>query len=275
MKVGFIGAGKVGQSFALYLFHQGVEISGFYSRNFVSSQTAAALIGCKAYETLDCLISHSDMVGITVNDDQIITVVDELSQIRQNLELKYFFHMSGVHNSDCLKKISGHVFTLHPLKAFPRIETSSEHFKKIFFSLENADEFVLSWISDVGLVTFEIQSEKKALYHTAAVILSNYMVSIIDFGLHQLDDIGIDRKLATEAMWPLIEDTLVNIKNLGTRRALTGPIARGDIETIKMHLSSMDPKSKQLYKAMGDYTLDMTDLDELTKIKMRTLFKEE
>ena len=275
MRVGFIGAGKVGQSFAWYLKHQGVDISGFYSRRMESSSAIASALNCKAFETIGALVEQSDMVGITVNDDQINVVVDSLINLGLDLKTKFFFHMSGVHNSESLKLLSERVFTLHPLKAFPKIETSSAHFQNIYFSLENADAFILKWTTDIGLKTFEIQSDKKVKYHAAAAILSNYMVSIIDFGLHQLDDVGLERRFALEAMWPLIEDTLTNIKKLGPKQALTGPIARGDIETIKMHLSCLDAESRELYKSLGKYTLTLVDLDVSTNLAIQSLFEEE
>lgn len=262
MKLGFVGAGKVGASFSIYLNSRGEHITGFYSKSIEKCIEISKRIGCHSYASLFELVEASDMVAITVNDDQIHFVVEEILSLELDLKNKIFFHMSGVYGSHVLKELSPQVFSLHPLKAFPKIESSPDLFSDIYFSVENANDPILKWISKIGLNFFEIEAKQKTQYHAAAVILSNYLVALVDFGLSQLEAIGIDKALAFKAMRPLIQDTLSNIEKYGTHQALTGPIARGDIETVKKHLNSLDDKHDWLYKALGTYTLELADLDE-------------
>ena len=267
MKVGFIGAGKVGRSFAMFLSDKGFEVSGFYNR------TPKAGVYC--FDTLELLLQNSDVIGITVNDDEIANVVNQIASLEFDMSSKLIFHMSGAQDCSVLRQLCDRVFSLHPLKAFPQITNTSEVFEAIFFSLENPMPEVLEWVHQLGIKYFVVPSESKAKYHAAAAIVSNYLVSVIDFGLSQLLQIGIEPELAQKAFWPLIVDTIGNIERFGTKDALTGPIARGDVETIKKHLAVLSDGDQPLYKALGIYTLGMTNHNEELSNKLVELLKED
>lgn len=273
MKVGFIGSGKVGLSFGLLLKEKKVTLTGYYNRHFESAKQAAERIDGRAFETIEAIVLNSDMIGITVNDDQIDGVVDEIAGLNLDTTGKVFFHMSGAHDCLSLKKLSDDCFSLHPLKAFPKVVDSPSDFETVVFSLEGASQASRRWVDSLGIHYFEIQSSQKPLYHAAAVIVSNYLVSVIDFGIKQFTELGIDKSIAMKALWPLITGTLSNIESLGTEKALTGPIVRGDIETVEKHLFAMDALSKPLYKALGKYTLSMTTHDGDLYEQMRKLFE--
>ncbi len=272
MKVGFIGSGKVGITFGRFLNDQKVTLSGYYSKRLESSQQAALSLNCRAFETLAEIVSQSDMIGITVNDDQIDVVVDAIAALKIDTSKKVFFHMSGARDCLTLKKLSDDCFSLHPLKAFPHVVDTPDAFEGVFFSLEGATQGTRKWVDSLEINYFEIQSSQKALYHAAAVIVSNYLVAVIDFGLKQFDEMGIDKSLAMKALWPLITGTLSNIGSLGTKKALTGPIVRGDSETIGKHLTVLNANSKELYKALGQYTLSMTQQDDEAHQRLSKLF---
>lgn len=274
MKVGFIGSGKVGTSFGIFLYARKIPLSGYYNRNIESAKQAASKLSCQAFETLEALILQSDMIGITVNDDQIDNVIDDIVALNVELSEKVFFHMSGAHDSTTLKKLNANSFSLHPLKAFPLVAESASDFKSVVFSLEGATKVSREWVDSLDIDYFEIQSDQKALYHAAAVIVSNYLVTVIDFGLNQFSEMGLDKSAAMKALWPLISGTITNIESLGTEKALTGPIVRGDCETIEKHLSVLDVNSKALYKALGKHTLTMTQHEEALQQRMSKLFEE-
>ena len=274
MKIGYIGAGKVGQSIGLLMFSKGVQISGYYSKTKQSAQDASKRFAGVAFDTLKQLVIASDIIGITVNDDQINQVVDDISKLNHNLEEKLFFHMSGAHDATYLKKICSNAFSLHPLRAFPEVVTSPEAFDDTYFSLEGANDYVREWVNQLNLLHFEIRSNQKAQYHSAAVIVSNYLISVLDFGFKQFKDIGLSDALIMKSLWPLITNTIQNVEKFGSTNALTGPIVRGDIETIQRHLDVLDPSSKHLYKALGQYTLSMTQHDGKLRQQLSALFEE-
>lgn len=274
MKVGFIGSGKVGTSFGKFLYAKKVPLSGYYSRHLETARQTAKQLACQAFETLEALVLQSDLIAITVNDDQIDNVVDDLVALNLDLSDKMFFHMSGAHDSLTLKKLNDNSFSLHPLKAFPQIVESASAFESVVFSLEGATQISRNWVESLEIDYFEIQSGQKALYHAAAVIVSNYLVTVIDFGLNQFTEMGLDKAAAMKALWPLISGTITNIESFGTEKALTGPIVRGDCETIEKHLAVLDANSRALYKALGRHTLTMTQHEDALQQRLSKLFEE-
>ncbi|GAB6106324.1 Rossmann-like and DUF2520 domain-containing protein [Fusibacter bizertensis] len=258
MNIGFIGAGKVGQSLGLLFIEKDYRLTGFYSRHADNCIIDSRLSEISLYSDLSKIIYDSDVVGITVPDDQIDLVVAEIANLPIDLTAKFFFHTSGAHTIDSLRKISHNVFSMHPLMAFPQVISDLRSFNAIYFGIENLNAFKETGLDQVATHYFEIQSDQKAKYHAAAAIVSNYLVAVIDFGLSQFMELGLDSKEAQKALWPLILNTIENVNSLGTKIALTGPIARGDISTIEAHLNALSQEVLPLYKALGRYTLQMT-----------------
>ena len=195
-------------------------------------------------------------------------------ELIENLEDKLIFHTSGAHDASILKPLKAHAFSLHPLKAFSRVIEDAKELKDIYFSLESADDTVKHWVDGLGISYFEIDSKDKKKYHAGAAIVSNYLVAVLDFGMKQFKQIGIDEQIAQKALWPLITGSLDNIERFGTQSALTGPIVRGDINTLKKHLEVLDLNLQPLYKQLGLYTLSMTQHDDETRLKLESLLKE-
>lgn len=274
MNVGFIGAGKVGLSLAKVVSHTSPQHIRFFGRHFTETLKTTKEHGFEACETLKDMVMTSDVIGITVQDDHIEHVVLDLVQLGVNLEDKLIFHTSGVHDVSILKPLKAHIFSLHPLKAFSRVVEDSEELKRIYFSLESADLSAKQWVETLGISYFEIASEDKKKYHAGAAIVSNYLVAVLDFGMKQFMDIGIDEQTALKALWPLITGSLNNIQRFGTRSALTGPIVRGDMNTINKHLEVLDLNLHPLYKELGLYALSMTQHDDETRSKLESLLKE-
>jgi predicted short-subunit dehydrogenase-like oxidoreductase (DUF2520 family) len=90
---------------------------------------------------------------------------------------------------------------------------------------EMAEKLSCRWI--------ELKAEDKVIYHAAAVIAGNYLVTLVKLADDLWETFGIPREQATQALLPLLKGTLNNIENVGIPQALTGPIARGDTETVK------------------------------------------
>ncbi len=153
--------------------------------------------------------------------------------------------------------------SIHPLQT---IATPSEGIRNISGSLfaidgnEKAFNIAEKIVNDLDGTPFIIDSDKKPLYHLAAVIVCNYFVTLMDVGTNLMKEINIDEKMATEGLIKLVKGTLNNIERLGTVEALTGPISRGDIDTIKDHITAIkkySPSTMNLYKTLGKYTTDL------------------
>jgi predicted short-subunit dehydrogenase-like oxidoreductase (DUF2520 family) len=105
-----------------------------------------------------------------------------------------------------------------------------------------------------------IPTEGKTLYHAAAVMACNYLVALEDAALELAEAAGIARDEALEALLPLVKGTLSNLEKVGIPDCLTGPIARGDAETVRQHLRAIGerlPGLLALYKLLGRRTLEV------------------
>ena len=88
--------------------------------------------------------------------------------------------------------------------------------------------------------------------------MSNFFVALVDFGLRYYQALGADKEEALKAVLPLIKGTLANIESAGIPDALTGPIMRGDVETVKGHLQAMRsaaPELLPLYRELARHTV--------------------
>jgi len=266
MKIGFIGAGKVGTSLGNFFSQKGLSVSGYYSRTRSSSERSARLTGSVLFEDLDSVIKSSEVVFITTGDDAIPEVVNLLGQSPDLNENHTFVHTSGALSSDVFKlleKSGCGVASLHPIMTFSEVTTPIKDLEMTKFTLEGNNSGKVE-IQKILRTTnnefFIIDKESKILYHAAACVLSNYMVTLIDSGFQMLKKAGIDQEKISPAFLPLITATLNNVKKRGTVDALTGPMVRGDENTISKHLDaikSIMPEYLDLYETMGIATLNM------------------
>lgn len=275
MKVGFIGGGKVGTAFGKFLINHGIQVIGYNSRSKQSLDNAIQYTDTKPFNKVE-LIKTADVIFITVKDDQIQKVLEETIKNFDTLKGKTFIHMSGVHSSRVFLKAfkkGADVFALHPLQSVSIIDKAVKDFENTYFSIETMGsknkhiEKILTYIDNY----FEIDSNQKSVYHMAACVFSNYLTTLMDFGLELTSSIGIDKDQAFEAMLPLINGTIKNIQEDGIEHSLTGPLARGDIETIKTHLKSykdFNQEYEDFYRMMGLKTLDYIEKNNIQKTKM-------
>ncbi|WP_202709217.1 DUF2520 domain-containing protein [Sporosalibacterium faouarense] len=287
MKIGFIGAGKVGTAFGIYLNNQGFAIHGYHSRTIESAQRAADLTDSIAENTIDKLVKNSDIIFITTNDDEIASICNFL--VEENLLSKgqILVHMSGASSSKIFhraKEKGCSVYSLHPLQSFADIEKAVKDLKNTVFSLEGDEDkidILENMLKSMGNSYFKIESDEKPIYHAAACVVSNYLVSLMDYGLSLFESIGINKTDGFKALHPLIEGSIKNIYELGTEQALTGPIVRGDTETILKHLKAIQNKkadSLKLYQTLGLETLNLAKRaklrDENKEKELENILKE-
>ncbi|WP_168198198.1 Rossmann-like and DUF2520 domain-containing protein [Crassaminicella thermophila] len=272
MKIGFIGAGKVGTAFGIYLKNNGFEVCGYYSKTFASAQQAAMLTNSKAVVCVDEIVNTSEILFITTSDDAIEKVCNDLAQKNLLHKGQIIVHMSGAASSNILreaKKKGCFIYSMHPLQAFADIEKAVEDLKSTVFSIEGDQEkfeVMENILKKLGNTYFKLTQEQKSIYHMTACVVSNYLVTLMDYGLSLFLSIGIDEEEGYKALYPLIEGTIKNIYNLGTKNALTGPIARGDIGTVQKHieaLKNIKPDCLEFYKFLGLKTAELAEKKDI------------
>lgn len=284
MNIGIIGAGRLGTSFALFMAQKGYKVTGFYSRTYESAQRSAALVGepCKAYEDLSAIIHDSSWIVITTHDGAIPQVVKEIVENKMNLNHKIVFHMSGVSTSTILKpliSLGAEIASLHPLQTFADPVSGAKGIEIAYFSLEGTNvavETIKRELIHLNLRHFIITAEQKPLYHAAASIASNSLVAVVDYSLSLLEQAGIDRTKGVEALFPLMKTSLYNCKEKSPAKVLTGPIVRGDVETVALHVAEIKKQAPALlpfYCYLAQITLEtavkeqFSDKEKIEKIQ--------
>lgn len=267
MKIGFIGAGKVATAFGRHLHTHGITISGYFDRHPEKSAHACRCTLSTFFQDALQVAQNSDIILITTRDDQIKAVCDDLCRADAIRAHHLVGHMSGAHSSLLLSEAAtkgAALFSLHPLQAFAQEEKALTDLPNTYFSLEGADPrlaAVEKLMERTGNRCFRLAPEHKSLYHLAACVLSNYLVTLMDFGLAVLEKGGIAPQEGFQAMLPLIQGTIANIAQLGPARALTGPIARGDATTIRRHMEALKihgaDQWREMYAWLGLKTLEL------------------
>lgn len=278
-KVGIIGAGVVGTAIGVVLHDKGYEITGVHDIKSESTTTLVERIGCATFSSPQEVSRSSDILFITTSDTAIQDVVDQLANKGAFHTGQVVVHMSGAQTSGILEKAKGfgaRVLSLHPLQSFAGLEQAIQNIPGSIFSIEGDEDTYPMGTSIVEKLEgeyFFIDKKAKPLYHAGACVVSNYLVTLVDFGITLLEVAGVPRKLAARALLPLIQGTVRNVENIGLPDALTGPISRGDQGTVLNHLSCMQqtcPELLHLYSWLGYYTaqiaLDKGTID-LTQMK--------
>lgn len=154
--------------------------------------------------------------------------------------------------------------TLHPLQSFSSPSHGLATLPGCAFAV-SGDTRALEWARHIaetaGGHTAQIEPSERALYHAAAVIASNYSVSLLDAaGTLMSAATGLEADASLRMLGPLVRTSIENAFAQGTATALTGPIARGDFETVALHLKALgttSPSIRDLYIAAGFHTLKL------------------
>lgn len=262
MKTGFIGAGKVGCSLGKYLSIRGMKVTGYYDRNTEYAKEASQFTETKAFESIESILSESDVLFITVPDGLIREVFEEVSAFP--IEGKYICHCSGsISSEDAFPGIGStgaYEYSVHPLLAVSsRFETYQE-LTDAFFTLEGNPSH-LSDMSDyltrAGIKHQIIDPAAKSRYHLAAVFSSNLVLSLIGEGIGLLQECGFTEPDARAALRTLVLGNVQHAVDSGPAAALTGPVERGDIATIQRHLDLLSAEDQQLYRLLSKKLLPL------------------
>ncbi len=264
--VAVIGAGNTGKVLALALKKQGYKIAAAFSRTPASREAAAEMLCCPVFKNPTEAAGGADIVLLTTPDSVIEEVCNEIASGGGFHSGQVVLHTSGAHSSTILhsaREQGVRVLSLHPLQTFPEVEAGLRSLKGTYFTMEGdegAARMAAEMVEAMGGETIAIPTEMKPLYHAAACVACNYLVALLDAALKMFQCAGVPPGKAMEALLPIMNCTLYNVKELGTEKALTGPIARGDISTVKSHLQSMEehiPELLPLYKHLGLQTVEL------------------
>ena len=256
MHTGIIGAGKVGCSLGKYFVLHGLSLSGFFDADIHAAQTAADFAGADFEEKLEDLVRKSDALFLTVPDGRITIVWDQVKELP--IEGKFICHCSGALSAkDAFPGIADRGafgYSIHPLFAVSDRFHSYKELSNAYFTiegdrrhLEDVKDFFASFGNPVRL----IGAEDKVKYHCAAAICSNQVIALIEESLMLLGECGFDEDSALAALRPLIAGNVNKVLENGCVNSLTGPVERGDAQTVRKHLSCLSDSDRKLYALLS------------------------
>lgn len=262
-----VGAGPVATALAGALRLAGVPVLGLWARRAAQARAAGSTAGVAAFSSAppDILL-ECEVVILAVADAATAEVATMLAGTGLIGKRHVLLHCAG---SAAAKEVFGDVAsqvkgigTLHPLSAIADAKTSMRALRGTVFGVEGDDvgrATAERLSSALGGVPLPLDSSMMAAYHAAAAIASNYVVAAIDAAASILASAGVPADKAARALVPLAEGALRNVSAHGTTAGLTGPIRRGDAETIRKHLDALrgKPDLVETYRALARRALEI------------------
>ena len=280
LSLGIIGSGKVGSTLAQLWFRAGYEIRAIYNRSPDKAYALAKSINSEVMEDPYQVLARSEIVFLTVPDNEIEHVVQKLSNA-SDLSGKAFVHTSGSIGVEAMHSLFNQgalVGSLHPIFPFADIQSSIENLPGAVFAIETDNHLLHDWLEELVAVlkgkTLSVPVGRKAYYHAALAISSNYTVTLYAIAQHMLGQLNANPENIMQALNVLLRATTNNIEILGIPDALTGPLSRGDTRTIRAHLEAIeDPVLRDVYCGLATLTypildqrgIDITQIEEALK----------
>jgi predicted short-subunit dehydrogenase-like oxidoreductase (DUF2520 family) len=257
--VAVIGPGAVGRTLGRLLRRAGfpVVVAG---RRPATARAGARWIGAPCLPDPAAAARRADWILLTVPDDAIAPAARALATAGALRPGQVVMHTCGLHGSDLLapaRRAGAAVASLHPLHSFARPARSLRTVRGCTCAIEGDRRAVSAarrLARAVGGRPLPVDRPRKALYHASAVLASNDLVALFGAGIRLLRSAGVGRRDAERALRDLVEGTVGNLRRVGYPRALTGPVARGDVGTIRAHLRALRrfaPDLLPAYRAAG------------------------
>lgn len=267
-KVVFIGAGRVGTALAVHLARRGYPVLAVASRSRGSVDRFCVRLAAEGAwpEAVAGPVEaarRGEAVFITTPDQAIGEVMANLAAAGSFRPGQVVIHTSGALSSDILRPASdcgAATLSFHPLQSFATVERGIELLPGSTVVLDGDSaglEFGRELVAVFGGQALTIPSATKPLYHAAACLASNYLVTVLGLSLGLLARCGLPASDALRALMPLVRGTVENVAAVGIPAALTGPVERGDIEVLRGHLAAIArsaPHVDTVYRLLGAET---------------------
>ncbi|MFL5637822.1 MAG: Rossmann-like and DUF2520 domain-containing protein [Gemmatimonadaceae bacterium] len=259
-RVFIIGPGHVGRGLFRAFRASGIDVVGLHGKRPSAVATSSGAIPAE--------VAHANVVMLCVRDSQLDDAVGEVQVAAADGRLQrgtVVLHTSAIAEPRGLADLGQAGFpggTFHPLIPFSDPEVSAELLRKGWIGIdgENAAKNASRRLAaHIGARTLEIPPGKKPAYHAAAVISSNFPVVLASVAGRLLHDIGIPDSSAYQAVESLMSGALANMKQALPDDALTGPVVRGDAETVGKHLRGLQDHKSALavYRALSSAAVDI------------------
>lgn len=255
-----IGMGRLGGALTRAFCRAGLPVRSVYSRSKVTPPEGFSISGTFPAKKTQL----GKLVFITVSDSAIEEVSRQLAHLHSDFSSYTFVHCSGNEPADLLSSLrnkNAWTASFHPLQTFTP-QSGPETFRKIFFSMQGSSKAfpLLRKVADrIGAQAFEASHKQKETLHAAAVMASNYLITLLESAVETGAVSGLPEDQVKKVLFPLIETTLKNTRTGSFREMLTGPLMRGDIQTVENHLGLLQdfPGLSKIYRTLGSKTLEL------------------
>lgn len=228
LRVGIVGPGRVGTALARALRQTGVDVEGPVGR------------GARP--------SRCDAIVLCVPDAEITAAAEIVTAAAP-----FVGHTSGATPLSALAHAGVPGFGLHPLQSFAHPGVSFEGAgAAVAGTTPEALAFATALAERLGMRPFEIDDEGRAAYHAAASVASNFLVTLQAAAETLARGAGLSREDARALLMPLVRQTVENVAELGPEAALTGPVARGDEETVAAQRAAVAEAAPELVELFDE-----------------------
>lgn len=264
-RTAIVGTGRVAQAFGRLLTDAGAAPVAVSGRITDHVHRAAAFIGPEtrpaAIRDVPALADH---ILIAVADEAIAPVAEELAD--NGMRAGVALHTSGAHSPQSLSALAAHGVAcgvVHPLQTVADPERGVVALRGASFGI-GGDAAAMEWAGQLVAAAdgtpLRIREKGFASYHAGAVMAGNAVIAAIDAAVTLLSAAGIDRRAALQALRPLCLTSAQNAFEMGPEAALTGPVQRGDAETIRTHVAALAGCPRpvaELYRASARALVDI------------------
>jgi predicted short-subunit dehydrogenase-like oxidoreductase (DUF2520 family) len=260
--VGIVGAGRAGQGLGLALTRAGHDVR-LHARRARSVPGSLRL----SVGDLPAWIAEVDVVLLAVPDDAIAAVAEALAGTRAIQPHQTVLHLSGALDKSVLAPLAPTGAALgswHPLQSLSDPVTAPQRLSGAVAAVEGDSRAVVvatALARGLGMEPVVVDAAMKPIYHAAAVFAANFLATLAATSQRLFVRAGLTPDAATRALVPLMQGTVDNVRGEGPQTALTGPVARGDIQTIRRHLAALDEADRDLYRALSRAALVLSRLD--------------
>lgn len=270
---------------------------------------AGALLDCDAFDSVTLAGRHADIpdgsgwdrrfryvfglerpgpgtlaVLLAVPKSEIPEVAHALAALGPAPDGCAAFHLSGALPTDVLEPLhhAGYrVGALHPMYAVTDPETDRHRIGEAWFSITGGPDAVAvarALVSAIGAELIAVPAARRATYHAATVLTSTMMLPLLARSVELMQRAGVDGDDALRALLPLVRSTVEAIERGGVPEAIRGPVTRGDVETVALHLRALEEEEARVYATLGAealqfarHGLDPTTAEALDELFTRTL----
>lgn len=261
MDIAVLGAGRVGTVLAVLWSRAGHRIVAVAGGHETRERAATHLPGVPLLDPVEAS-QDAEVVVIATPDASIADVCERVARagsIRSGSSVAHVSGATGLDALDAATSIGATTFSIHPLQTIPSVEAGVDRIPGAGFAVtattEHGEALGFRLAEDAGGRPFRLADDMKALYHSAGVFASNYLVTITAIAQQIEAEAGVPD--AGEYLATLQDATLENIRRVGAAEALTGPAVRGDAATVERNLEALAervPEAVSSYVALAELT---------------------